>query len=131
MLRIFTFRTTLLGLVTWLVPFAVAFLFFDRNGQLQVPLPLFKSIMIVVFGGLGAALLVIAFRWISPSLRSGLLLGCYWLAINLTLDLLVLVPFVKMPVIDYFYDIGLRYLLIPIVSTAMGMVASQTPPQGR
>jgi hypothetical protein len=122
---IFTIRTTLLGFLSWLVPFVVSFLFFDRAGQLLVPQPLFKSAMVVIFGGLGVGLLVVAFRRIPPSPRSGLALGCYWLAINLVLDLLVLVPFVQMPVVSYFYDIGLRYLLIPIVGTAMGVVGSQ------
>ncbi len=129
---VFTIRTTLLGFVSWLVPFVVSFLFFDRTGQLLIPQPLFKSLMVVVFGGLGVSLLVLAFRRVRPSLRSGLVLGCYWLVINLALDLVVLVPLVKMPVDLYFYDIGLRYLLLPIVSTAMGIACSQsTPPETR
>jgi hypothetical protein len=100
-------------------------LFVDRSGQFLIPQPLFKSLMVVLFGGLGTALLVVAFRRISPSLRSGLALGCYWLIINLALDLLILVPLIRMPVVTYFYDIGLRYLLIPIISAAIGIVAER------
>lgn len=47
-----------------------------------IPLPLFKSLMVVVFGGVGVALLVAAFQHATPSLRSGLLIGVYWLAIK-------------------------------------------------
>ncbi len=114
-------RTTALGLVSWAVPLAASFLFFGPGGELTISQPLFKSLMVVLFGGLGAALLVLAFRRIAPSLQSGLALGCYWLALNLALDLLVLVPMSGMTIGMYFYDIGLRYLLIPIMSTAMGV----------
>jgi hypothetical protein len=117
--------TTLLGFVSWLVPFAVSFFFVDRTGQFIIPQLLFKSLMVVIFGGLGTALLVVAFRRVTPSAQSGLALGCYWLAINLVLDFAILVPLVQMPVTTYIFDIGLRYLLIPIISTAIGIVAQR------
>jgi hypothetical protein len=90
-----------------------------RGGQLMVPLPLFKSAMVVVGGGVGAALLVAAFRRVPPSTTNGFVLGLYWLVINIVLDLLILVPMTKIPVQEYLFDIGLRYLLMPIMSTAM------------
>jgi hypothetical protein len=126
MAGVFTIRTTVLGCVSWLIPFVVSFLFFDRTGQLVIPQPLFKSVMVVVGGGIGVALLVSAFARIRPSLRSGLALGCYWLAINLALDLAVLVQILKMPVVVYLYDIGLRYLLLPVISTGMGVVGARS-----
>jgi hypothetical protein len=124
-MKIVNGRITLLGLLSWAVPLAASFLFFDRTGQLTISQPLFKSIMVVVSGGFGAALLVLAFRRVLPSWRTGLALGCYWLFLNLALDLLVLVPLTGMTIKTYFYDIGLRYLLIPIVSTAMGAAAAE------
>lgn len=124
-MKIVNGQITLLGLLSWAVPLAASFLFFDRTGQLTISQPLFKSIMVVVSGGFGAALLVLAFRRVLPSWRTGLVLGCYWLFLNLALDLLVLVPLTGMTVKTYFYDIGLRYLLIPIVSTAMGAAAAE------
>ena len=125
MRTVITFRTTWLGFLSWLVPFVVSFLFFDRTGQLLIDRPLFKSIMVVVGGGIGTWLLAVAFRRMTPSWRTGLTLGGFWLAINLALDLAVLVPFTKMPLALYFTDIGLRYLLIPIIATAMGIVAAR------
>jgi hypothetical protein len=125
MKAVLTVRAALLGLISWLIPFLVSFLFFDRTGQLLIPQPLFKSLMVVIFGGLGMALLIAAFRTITPSVTSGLALGCYWLTINLLLDLLVLIPFTKMPVTLYFQDIGLRYLLIPIMGAGMGIVGAR------
>ncbi|MBI4723630.1 MAG: hypothetical protein HY765_00985 [Rhodomicrobium sp.] len=123
--NIITLRTSILGLLSWLIPFVAASLFFDRTGQLVILQPLFKSLMVVIGGGLGAALLVLAFRRVPASWQTGLALGCYWLFLNLALDLLVLVAIIGMPVITYFYDIGLRYLLIPILSTAMGITVQE------
>lgn len=125
MTGVVTRRVTLLGLASWLVPFAVSFLFFDRAGQVLIPQPLFKSLMVVVFGGVGVALLVAAFRNVPQSPRSGLVIGVYWLAINLTLDFMILLPLAKMQVVPYLYDIGLRYLLIPIIAVGMGIVAGR------
>jgi hypothetical protein len=63
------------AVTTSAVPFAVSFLFVDRTGQFLIPQPLFKSIMVVVFGGLGTALIAAAFRHVEPTARSGLALG--------------------------------------------------------
>ena len=117
-----TVRTTLLGVVSWLIPFLASLLFFDRTGQLLISQPLFKSIMVVVGGLVAVGLLVVAFRRNLASPASGLILGLYWLAINVLLDLVVLVAFFKMSFLLYLYDIGLRYLLIPIIALGMGAV---------
>jgi hypothetical protein len=122
-MRVISWRTTVLGVLSWAVPFVVSFGFVDRTGQWIIPYALFKSIMVVVFGGLGTWFLVIAFRRLAPTWRSGLELGLYWLAINLVLDLAALVPLTHMSVVSYLEDIGLRYLLIPIIAAAMGAVA--------
>ncbi len=119
-------RILLLGLASWAIPFAVSFLFFDQTGQIAISKPLFKSIMVVVGGGVGVALLLKAFGRVPASMNSGLIIGCYWLALNLVLDLVVLVPMSGMSMTEYFYDIGLRYLLLPIIATGMGMAAQKS-----
>ncbi len=130
-MSVITRRTTILGFLSWALPLVASFAFVDRNGQWLIPYPLFKSIMVVVFGGLGTAFLALAFRQIAPTWRSGLALGLYWLAINLILDLAVLLPLTGMDVGAYFSDIGLRYLLIPIIATAMGVVGERAARDGR
>lgn len=122
---IMTKRTVALGLASWLLPFLVSFLFIDRAGQFLIPQPLFKSIMVVLGGGIGTALLAIAFRQVTPTLRSGLALGLLWLCINLALDIVVLVPMMKVSVTTYVQDVGLRYLLIPIIAAGIGLVAER------
>jgi hypothetical protein len=122
---VLSWRVALFGVFSWLIPFLASFPFFDQTGQLLVPQPLFKSLMVVVGSGVGVVLLAWAFRWVRPNLTSGLLLGVYWLVINLVLDVAVLVPMSGMEIGFYFYDIGLRYLVLPIVAAAMGAVAER------
>jgi hypothetical protein len=116
-------RTTSLGLATWVIPFAISFLLVEPGGRLLVPEPLFKSLMVVLSGGVGSALLVVVFRGIVPTLANGLLVGSLWLAINLALDLLIPVPMMRTSVADYFASIELRYVLIPIVAICMALTA--------
>lgn len=115
----------LFGLLSWLIPFLAAFAFFDAGGALTIPQPLFKSLMVVVGGAVGVGLLVLAFRQTVPSPMSGLVVGVLWLALNLVLDFAILLPMSGTNVPDYLADIGLRYLLLPIIAVAMGAVAQR------
>jgi hypothetical protein len=118
-------RVSALGLLSWAVPFALSFLFFDQAGQLTVARPLFKSLMVVAGGGVGAALLALSFRYVEPTPSSAAVVGVYWLILNWALDLAVLVPMSGMQITEYFFDIGLRYLLLPIIAVAMGIAAKR------
>jgi hypothetical protein len=118
-------RIALLGFASWLIPFVAAFPFFTQAGELNIPQPLFKSIMVVIGGGIGVLLLVMAFRRVPPTLANGIAIGCYWLALNLVLDLVILVPMSGRGIGDYFMDIGLRYLLLPIIAAGIGAAAAQ------
>ncbi|MCG2713132.1 MAG: hypothetical protein L6416_12530, partial [Candidatus Omnitrophica bacterium] len=50
----------------------------------------------------------------------GLIIGLIWLAINLILDFIILIPMAKMNIGTYFAQVGLRYLTIPIFSITVG-----------
>ncbi len=77
--------------------------------------------MIIVGSITGAILLVSYFKKINEQyLKEGILIGIIWFCLNIVLDLLVLVPMSKMPILDYFAQIGLRYLMIPAMSIAIG-----------
>ncbi len=53
-------------------------------------------------------------------LKEGVLLGSIWLIINWGLDFAILIPISKMSIDNYFYEIGLRYLCMPILTIAFG-----------
>jgi len=114
-------RNILYGFLAWLIPFVTAFFFYSKEGGLIIDIFLFKSIMIVVGAISGAFLLVFYFKRIHVNyLREGIIVGLTWFVINILLDLLVLVPMSEMVLPDYFAQIGLRYLIMPIMSIMVG-----------
>jgi hypothetical protein len=127
MLRtIFTdWRTTVAGVLSWAIPFLAAFPFFSPTGGLIVPQPLFKSIMVVVGTIVGVVLLVWMFRRLQASLASGIVMGLYWLVLNWLLDIAVLLPMSGASRGDWFVDIGIRYLSLPIIAAGMGWVGGK------
>jgi hypothetical protein len=119
------FKISLLGILSWLIPFIFSLLFYSKDGHLVIDIFLFKSLMIVVGGVCGASLLVYYFKMIkSRYISEGIIIGLIWLVINFALDLVTIVPMSKMPIMDYCSQIGLRYLLIPIMSVSMGYIAT-------
>jgi len=116
----------LYGLLTWIVPFVVAFAFYDQQGQLATSYGLFKCVMTVVSGLTGCIALYRYFGRVDGNfVRIGWLTGLVWLAINLVLDLAVLVPMSGMSLSQYFTTIGLGYLLIPTICVTGGMLLAR------
>lgn len=116
-------KAFLFGFLTWLVPFVAAFAFYKSDGTLSVDIFLFKSIMIVVASAFGSFALVKYFKSVKDNfVKEGVLVGVLWFAINIILDLIILVPMSKMSIGDYVMQIGLRYLMIPAISVGMGYV---------
>ncbi len=116
------------GVLTWLIPFCIAVPFYSRDGQLLIDIFLFKSIMIIVGSATGAFFLLRYFMHVTNQcLREGVVLGLSWLVINLLLDFAVLIPMTGMSLEDYSYQIGLRYLTIPIFSVAIGLALEHNP----
>ncbi|MFC1536173.1 hypothetical protein ACFL4H_02250, partial [Candidatus Neomarinimicrobiota bacterium] len=94
---------------------------YSKEGGLVIDIFLFKSIMIIVGAISGAFLLVSYFKRIHVNyLMESIIVGLTWFVINILLDLLVLVPMLGMSVADYFMQIGLRYLVMPVMSIMVG-----------
>jgi hypothetical protein len=109
------------GFLSWLIPFLSSFLFYTREGELTIDIFLFKSIMIVVGSVTAAFLLIFYFKTINADyLKEGAILGLTWFGINILLDLLVLIPMSGMSLGDYFAQIGLRYVVIPVMCITVG-----------
>jgi hypothetical protein len=110
------------GLVLWLIPFIASFPFVDAQGNFTIPETFFKSIMVVVGAATGVLLSVSYFSGVKKNyFGEGVVIGVVWLAINLSLDLaMVYGGFFKMSPAQYYTDIGLRYMSIPIYTIGMG-----------
>ncbi len=115
------------GLILWIVPFLASFPFVDSHGNYTVPETLFKSIMVVVGTAAGVVLSVAYFGSVKKDFFGvGVIIGLVWLAVSLAADLvLVYTGFFRMSFTQYFTDIGLRYLSIPIYTAGMGYVLRQ------
>ena len=109
------------GFLAWLIPFLASFFFYSKDGQLNINIDLFKSMMVVTGMLSGTFLLVKYFRKVKNNfLSEGIIVGLIWFVINIGLDLIILVPMSKMTNSDYFMQIGLRYLSIPILAIGIG-----------
>lgn len=105
----------------------VAIPFHTPDGQLLTDIFLFKSVMILV-GNLTGCILIAALALKITGKKFSILLttGLIWLAINWGLDFLILIPMSKMSVSDYFIKIGLGYLTMVIIPSAVGYVADRS-----
>lgn len=109
------------GFLAWLIPFAASFFFYTKEGNLTINIFLFKSIMIVV-GFVSAAFLLVSYlRKVNDHyFKEGIIVGLIWFGVNILLDMLILIPESGMSILDYFAQIGLRYLVIPAMSAMIG-----------
>lgn len=108
------------GFLAWLIPFVASVFFYSKEG-LTINIHLFKTIMIIV-GSISASILLVSyFKKVSATyLKEGIIVGVIWFVLNIVLDLLILIPMSKMSIPDYFTQIGLRYLVMPAMSIAIG-----------
>lgn len=118
-------KALIFGFLVWMIPFAVGFMAFSLRESNR---PLFESIMPVVLTGCAVLFSVFYFKKTqSASATEGLKLGLIWLAISLIIDLLMFMQGpTKMPLGDYITDIGLTYLIIPIITTGCGYLVEKT-----
>lgn len=119
-------KAVLSGAGVWAVPFVVAFLIFPLR---QSARPLFESIMPVAVAGATVGFAVPYFRSVGTAfIREGLGLGLLWLLICAAIDapLMLFGGPMKMTVGQYVADIGVTYLMIPVITLGMGAVLAQS-----
>lgn len=119
-------RNILYGFLAWLIPFIASIFFYSKEAGLTVDVYFFKSIMIVIGSITAAFLLISYFKNINTNyIKEGIIVGIVWFVINIILDLLVLIPMSGMSVGDYSIQIGLRYLVMPVMSIMVGKVLAE------
>jgi len=118
-------RALLFGLLVWLIPFAVAFVIFPIRESSR---PLFESIMPVAISVATVVFGVLYFRIVpSKYLREGVLIGLIWLVMCLLIDmpLMLLGGPMQMTLWEYVADIGVTYLMIPVITVGMGVALAR------
>jgi len=105
------------------IPFVIALLVFPIRGSER---PLFESIMAVA---VTFAVMIAAIRYFrevhQDFVKEGMMLGMVWLAINIGIDLVMFMQGpMKMAFPDYLKDIGVTYLIIPVITIGTGFLAA-------
>ena len=111
------------GFLVWAVPFISAI---PLMGIMESD-PIFFMTLMIVIGGLSAAVFTILYfaKVENNYLKEGIILGLVWLTLNWLLDFAVLLPLSKMPYLQYFKEIGLRYLMMPAMTIPIGYILSK------
>lgn len=112
-------RAALYGFLLWLIPFAVSCFIFPLK---QSGSPLFETIMPIVVVASGVVFVNLYFIRVGQAyLREALAVGVFWMIISLLLDLsLFMWGPMKMSFVTYMTDIGLAYLIFPILTVGVG-----------
>jgi hypothetical protein len=113
------YKALLYGAGVWAAAFITAMLIFPIH---ETERPLFESIMPVVLTASTVFFTAVYFSKLEINfLKEGIYLGIIWLIINIGIDMLMFSwgP-MKMSFIDYIKDIGLTYILIPVITIGMG-----------
>ena len=108
-------RALLFGFLVWLIPFGVALVAFPLKESWR---SLFESIMPVTLALVVVPCAVIYLRRVRSGLvKEGILLGVLWFAMSVTIDLpLMLNPPMNYTLLEYAADIGLTYVMMPIIT---------------
>jgi len=112
-------KVTLFGFFAWLITFAAGFALFPIHESNRV---LFESIMPVV---VTASVVFLGYKYFKKAKNpkgEALKLGVIWFFISIVIDLvLFLSPSpMQIGILEYIQDIGLTYLIIPLVTVGLG-----------
>ena len=116
-------KICLFGFLIWLIPFIVSFLIFGLHEDHR---SLFESIMAVAVTLSVVIFSIIYFKTVGKGyIKEGVIIGMIWLIINLIIDLIIMVLLespMQMSIDDYMMDIGLTYMVIPVITIGFGMI---------
>jgi hypothetical protein len=118
-------KSILFGFLVWLLPFIVAFLIFPIHESNR---PLFESIMPLVIAISVVVFTCWYFKSVDKNIKAeGAKLGIIFLLISLVIDLILFMPDspMHMSFINYIADIGLTYLMIPVITVGMAYVVDR------
>ena len=107
------------GLLVWVIPFVVAIAIFQLRESNR---PLFESIMPVAVASAVVLFSILYFRKLDKDfINEGIKLGVLWLVISVVIDLLMFSSGpMKMSLALYTSDIGVTYLMMPIITGGTG-----------
>lgn len=117
-------KAVLFGFLIWLIAFVVALAIFPIRESWRA---LFESIMPVVIAIATVVFALMYFRNVrGVFVKEAVLLGLLWFAINVVIDLpLMLSGPIQMTLAEYAADIGLTYVIVPVITIGIGVARNQ------
>ena len=117
-------RAIFYGILIWVAVFIVAMAVFSFRESNR---PLFESIMPVAVTAATVFFAQLYFTRVEKDfVKEGVMLGLVWLAINILIDLpMVFNGPLQMTLPEYFADIGLTYLIIPVITLSTGLASAR------
>lgn len=116
-------KIIIFGIFVWLVPFLVSIFIYPLK---TAGSPLFESIMPLV---ITIMVVILAYSYLKSIkidlIREGMIIGVIWFIINIAIDLALFLPSnpMQMTLTNYMMDIGITYLMIPVITMGMGYMA--------
>lgn len=111
------------GLMIWLIPFLTSFAFYNiKTQQLILNELFFKSLMLLIISFTAQIFIILFFKNLKKFyLLNGLLTGLVWIFIAWTFDLLLTWRgLFQLSYLEYFQQIGIRYLIILFNTLTVG-----------
>jgi len=118
-------KVILFGFFVWLVPFIVSFFIYPLKTAGN---PLFESVMPVIITLITVVMAGIYLKNAEGNLlKEGILIGVVWFLISVIIDLFLFLPPspMQMGITGYFMDIGITYLIMPIITIGMGYLSGK------
>ncbi len=114
-------KIILYGFLLWFIVFIISIAIYPLHESSR---PFFESIMPVAITGFTIVFSILYFKDIRENLiKEGVMVGIIWLAINIIFDLFLFMEGpMKMSPADYLMDIGLTYLIIPIITIGFAFI---------
>ncbi len=114
------------GFLLWIIPFIISIAIFPFKTSEPF---LFHSLMTVISVATVVILSVLYFKKTEGNLKEGIFLGVLFLAISLSFDYFMFIwgP-IKMSVPAYIKEIGITYLIYPIITIGYGYLLGHKKP---
>ncbi len=116
-------KIVLFGFLIWLIPFAASFFIYSLKAPMY---SLFESVMSVLIAIASIIFSYLYFKDIKTNfVMEGIITGIAWFIIAIVIDLLMFMPAspMHMNFADYMMTVGVKYLIIPVVTVGNGYVA--------
>lgn len=121
-------KIILFGFLLWLTVFAASFIIFPIK---QSNPPFFETLISIILSASTVLYGYLYYRKEVITLKNCIITGLIWAAVNILIDLpLFSYGPMKKSLPDYFTDIGLTYLMIPIILSAFALRRKEKSPAG-